>query len=338
MPILNEPSASAGPEVAVRPSAVVELSWILHAGLRADFRSGHEPLGAFYDAHLDLLPQVASFWVDDASGAVGYLELIVLAHAGGLLFATDLADLSDRVVEAAARPLPHLALGSESEGDRGIVRDRLIRLRRSARLRASYGALVAEVATAMEPLWRQAGRRSAEGACAVARARLARGEAWSEVAAGECDLGDLASRLVGGLGSDGTVVIAPAFFTHKGLLLDLPEMVLIGVRADPFDIRARARSDALARRLKALADPTRLAIVDLLAAGPRTVTELARAFGIAQPTVSNHVKLLREARLVTDVRVGTRRQLAVDHDTAAELLEHLGGVLVPSGPDRPPPL
>jgi DNA-binding transcriptional ArsR family regulator len=86
----------------------------------------------------------------------------------------------------------------------------------------------------------------------------------------------------------------------------------------------------LARRLKTLADPTRLGIVDLLVQGPSTVSELARHFGIAQPTASNHVKLLRDAGLVTDVRVGTRRQLSVDSATLEELLDHLRTMLSPS--------
>jgi len=60
----------------------------------------------------------------------------------------------------------------------------------------------------------------------------------------------------------------------------------------------------LATRFKALADPTRLAIVNRLAAkGETCVCELN--FGVSQPTVSHHLKVLREAGLVDVRRRGT---------------------------------
>jgi len=104
-------------------------------------------------------------------------------------------------------------------------------------------------------------------------------------------------------------------------------VVVIGVRTDTTGAEARARTEALARRLKAISDPTRLAMLDALRNGPRTVTEIAVAFGLAQPTVSNHVKVLRDAGLVTDVREGTRRNLMVQHEQMEQLLANLHVVL-----------
>jgi DNA-binding transcriptional ArsR family regulator len=127
--------------------------------------------------------------------------------------------------------------------------------------------------------------------------------------------------------STGVVVVVPAFFTHKGLLVDLPGVVVVGVRTDTTGAHARARTEALARRLKAISDPTRLAILDALRSGPRTATEIAAAFSLAQPTVSNHVKLLRDAGLVSDERSGTRRNLVVQHDMVEELIRSLHDVL-----------
>ena len=147
------------------------------------------------------------------------------------------------------------------------------------------------------------------------------------MARSECDFGELLDRTVADLEPDGELVVVPAFFTHKGLLVDLPGVVVVGVRTDTTGAQARARTEALARRLKAISDPTRLAMLDALRNGPRTVTEIAVAFGLAQPTVSNHVKVLRDAGLVTDVREGTRRHLVVEHDEVEELLANLHGVL-----------
>lgn len=65
-------------------------------------------------------------------------------------------------------------------------------------------------------------------------------------------------------------------------------------------------AEELARRFKALADPTRVAIVNRLAgAGEVCVCELVAAFDLAQPTISHHLRILREAGLVESRRRGT---------------------------------
>ena len=79
-----------------------------------------------------------------------------------------------------------------------------------------------------------------------------------------------------------------------------------------------------------LANPTRLAILHTLRREPRTVTGLANLFSLAQPTVSNHVKLLRDAGLVESGPDGFRRELVGCQDNVHDLLEHLQGVLAPT--------
>ena len=64
--------------------------------------------------------------------------------------------------------------------------------------------------------------------------------------------------------------------------------------------------------LAALGDPTRQAIVELLAAGPRAVGELAAELPVSRPAVSQHLRVLKEAGLVTDHAVGTRRLYRLD--------------------------
>jgi ArsR family transcriptional regulator len=55
----------------------------------------------------------------------------------------------------------------------------------------------------------------------------------------------------------------------------------------------------------ALSDPTRLLMIYCLREGPRNVTELAHELGVAQPTASRHLKILRDRGLVSTVRQGT---------------------------------
>jgi DNA-binding transcriptional ArsR family regulator len=64
--------------------------------------------------------------------------------------------------------------------------------------------------------------------------------------------------------------------------------------------------------LSALGDSTRRAIFEHLAERPRAVGELARELPVSRPAVSQHLKVLKDARLVVDQRVGTRRVYQVD--------------------------
>src|SRR5436190_24211055 len=62
----------------------------------------------------------------------------------------------------------------------------------------------------------------------------------------------------------------------------------------------------------ALADPTRGAVFERLADGPRAVGDLAHGLPVSRPTVSQHLKVLKEAGLVTDRPDGARRVYQID--------------------------
>lgn len=82
----------------------------------------------------------------------------------------------------------------------------------------------------------------------------------------------------------------------------------------------------LALRFKALGDPARLRLLSLIAAhesGTACVCDLTEPLGLSQPTVSHHLKVLREAGLVTSERRGTW----VHYSLVPGALEDLSGVL-----------
>lgn len=64
--------------------------------------------------------------------------------------------------------------------------------------------------------------------------------------------------------------------------------------------------------LDALGDRTRRAVLERLRGGPMAVNEIARELPVSRPAVSQHLRVLKEAGLVVDRRVGTRRLYAVD--------------------------
>ncbi len=65
--------------------------------------------------------------------------------------------------------------------------------------------------------------------------------------------------------------------------------------------------DRLSAVFSALADPTRRAILDRLAEGDATVSELARPFAMSQPAISRHLKVLEQAGLISRSRQATFR-------------------------------
>ena len=90
----------------------------------------------------------------------------------------------------------------------------------------------------------------------------------------------------------------------------------------------------LARRFAALSDPVRLRLVSLLATstdGAVCVCDLVEPVGKSQPTVSHHLKVLREAGLVASEKRGTNVWYAVVPAALESLRTVLGPVFEPAG-------
>jgi ArsR family transcriptional regulator len=108
-----------------------------------------------------------------------------------------------------------------------------------------------------------------------------------------------------------------------------------GLQSDQAHARAEQRVAAAAAIAKALADPTRLMLLHLVARYPGlslTVGDLAGQLGVSQPTVSGHLKQLRDAGLVGSERRGNRSYPRVDRAALDAALQRLDQVLAP---DRP---
>jgi DNA-binding transcriptional ArsR family regulator len=71
--------------------------------------------------------------------------------------------------------------------------------------------------------------------------------------------------------------------------------------------------------LEALGDATRREIMDRLRGGPRSVGEIAVGLPISRPAVSQHLRVLKEAGLVTERRDGTRRIYRIEPKAVADL-------------------
>lgn len=78
-------------------------------------------------------------------------------------------------------------------------------------------------------------------------------------------------------------------------------------------------TDPLSATFSALADPTRRAILVRLAAGPATVNELAEPFTLSLPAVSKHLKVLRNAGLLSQGRDAQRRPCQLEAERLQEV-------------------
>jgi DNA-binding transcriptional ArsR family regulator len=74
--------------------------------------------------------------------------------------------------------------------------------------------------------------------------------------------------------------------------------------------------------MDALGDPTRRAIFERLRSGPLAVVEIADELPVSRPAVSQHLRVLREAGLVSERREGTRRFYRVDPDGLGEVRDY----------------
>src|SRR3954465_6494181 len=88
---------------------------------------------------------------------------------------------------------------------------------------------------------------------------------------------------------------------------------------------AMARAATTSDVFNAIAEPQRRAILVLLRAGERPVTELAEELGMTQPGTSKHLRVLREVGLVRDRKAGRQRLYGLDAGGLRPVHEWTGG-------------
>jgi ArsR family transcriptional regulator len=313
-----------------RPSASVEVDWALSASFRVT-RDTQPALCDFYEEHPDLDERVRGLWgPEETLSYPCFLELSALAYGAGLLFTLETETFVSRLEEQCLNAPEDLAFAAETPDDGKRLRRRLHLLRNDERVRDRYVEVVTEVWEGLRDTWETEGRGAVKAAVAECLVSIGGGSDPTDLVIkhleqSNCtniDRDDIA-RLIEGLGEYGELVFVPSFFTGKGLIADLPGILIIGMPAKPVAAAARARTESLARRLKAIADPTRLAILDALMQHDMSITDVTNLFGLAQPTVSNHVKQLRDAGVVTSSTGGKRRQLTVRREVVDEIISAL---------------
>jgi DNA-binding transcriptional ArsR family regulator len=306
---LDFPQAPPLVRFDVRGAVVMELIWalLLHEGEpSADFP--HR--ASRFSRAPDLEARIRDWWGD---GEVCFTEVLVVADRGGVLFESDPERLWAGLAQGAAAPPRFEPLTSETPEDQVLFRTRLARLHDDAGLRTRWLQLLRDTWAAIEPGWVEEGHEVAAAAVWEIRSKLPLLGSYADLfsLAQVHDFCGLLPRLVGESAAAGQeVVLVPAWLARKGFLVSLPERLLWGTPSPSRPPGPSAETRDRARRHKALGDPTRLGIFEATARRPRTVGELARELAVAQPTISNHVRILRDAGLVDQEKGGGRRLVA----------------------------
>jgi DNA-binding transcriptional ArsR family regulator len=308
-----------GPQnvTVIGPSLVLDLSWAAHSVWSAPLRSQHPVLLALAEDHAEVGRSLQAFWTDELDCGA---ELQVLAHVAGAFEENDLDRLLAVLGAARSRLPAELPLRSEAPRDRELILARLRDLQDDGRWR-TYCRLLEQLFAPLESWWRSTGTEAVERAVVSARRAIEGGADWTRMVSSGCAL--LEDHLPDILTRGPQVVLAVCALFGKALYLDLPGCQLIGLGAGLGELGARARTEELARRMRVLADPTRLAILDHLRAGRRSVGDIALDFDLAQPTVSAHVKQLRDAGLISATRRGARLELSVNLEALQAIASEL---------------
>ena len=323
--------------VTAAASLVSDLSWLLHVAARPSMQARYPKLAEMFKGREDLADRVRNFWKDCSAEESCFTEMQVLAQRAEAVSATD-PDVLWSAIEKAVATVPlDLEMPSETPEDRRIYLDRLRRLRESPALLRSYLELLEAVWAPVDNMWQQA-LPVIEGAGRHVVAQYERGRSLELLIPQGCDI--LRARLPEILAKVETgqqpLLFVPCLFFGSSMYMEVSGLITIGTGVGQGDVAARAQTESVARRLKAVADPTRLALLHSLAAAPSSVGELAVLFRLAQPTVSMHVKVLRENGLVRSQREGGRLRLSADAGAVELLLDELRQAVL-QGADGPQP-
>lgn len=280
--------------------------------------------------HRPLIEDLTGFWQRFALGDVvpgtryrEWGELLVAAWATGTLLTEDVDACLDAAESAFVKGIQVPALDSEPAEVQDLIARRTRLLHENAPARAEFLALVRSTWALVQPHWERVGRDAAELAARDLRARARQSSDIRVLLPGNTYLHKESFQArISNANSRNELIIVPLGLAGGGQFYwAFPDVVLLGAGVDNAEREAlrRERSERAANRLKVLSDPTRVAILHELLRGsahhsrldvtcdhPATVTELASLFQLSQPTVSVHVKMLREAGLIFAERDGNQ--------------------------------
>ncbi|MGK2964769.1 MAG: ArsR/SmtB family transcription factor [Tepidiformaceae bacterium] len=336
MPVELQPARRAALGLRIAPSAVIEL---YEATAVLGYLGNWGELKAAWVegvANRDALVASLQEWLvrPPLSECWGNEEILFYAHRSGTLFDTSPDRFFERFDAVAAMPPGDTQMPTETPEVIEAVTERMERYHRDPDARHAYCEALKQVWEAIRPEWERDGLRRVEEACEGLRADFERSHDLKDVIPPtHLSLRDQFYPLVEGGYARGELVITPCYFAGEaGHIVEIAAgLVHIGFG---FDFarkleRIREGAERAAMSFKLVSDPTRATILKLIGQAPHSITDLANVLGLAQPTVSIHVKQLREAGLVTSTRAGASTLYQADAAKLRALLDEASRALLP---------
>jgi ArsR family transcriptional regulator len=326
---LGTEAAVAG--VRVLPAPVIDFQFALFSLAK----SCNDPdkqvpqwVNELQESHGELIRRIADFWpargLGEFEGAPYFEwgELLVAAWRADRLFTPQVTDFLDGLERSLSSTETTPPLYSEPRAIEDLVDRRLRHLRDDPEDRSRYIELMREFWGVLKPYWENAGSTDAARTAGELSNRLRNDVDLRSLVPGNNFLhkDEYRSQIANAQARGELFVVPLGLAGHGQLYWALPGVVLIGAGLESAEreARRRERAERAAGRLKVLSDPTRLAIlIELLRPSHHagTVTELASLFELSQPTVSVHIKMLREAGLARAERDGNQVHYQADEAT-----------------------
>lgn len=253
------------------------------------------------------------------------LELGYASDVDPQRFLTDFPELPKRLIEA---------FPDADDCDDDAEEPSWLRNPPSADWVANAARVLRELWQKLQPTWESTGRDAAEAAStAVAEGLEEHGDVLRALPRRHfAQFENLAGNLREAQARGRLRIVPLAFAEGGGFHLQGERVTAVG-----FGLHGERIHEVMERRVgqaalgaKALADPTRLMLLSLITrfdSMPMTVGDLAVQVGVSQPTVSGHLKLLREAGLVELERKGNKTYPKSNASTLKEALSALSEVL-----------
>ncbi len=311
--------------VQVKVSATNELVFALYVIHRAVHRPGsgwsQTWVPPLMESHAETAARVGKFWTD---GFPEWPELLLFAEAAGRLWDTDADQLLAQLPELTARGVRVPEFPAEAPEVRPIIAGRVERLGADAGLRQAYSQLMKDVWDVLRPHWNGGARGVAERMADDFRRRLAKVADFRDLLpVKHFARREMHQPLVDEALRRGEVVLVPLALAGVGVgFFSLSSCLIVaqGPEAASGASKHREEAERVAARFKLLSDPTRLSILGTLIECSYSITDLAEVFELSQPTISVHVKQLREAGLLDSQKVRGQMVYRASRERIQELV------------------
>jgi ArsR family transcriptional regulator, arsenate/arsenite/antimonite-responsive transcriptional repressor len=285
----------------------------------------------------DLAEQLREFWQEDGVG----LDLFPLVSNNGYTFDTSVGRFLDDLEQHLPifrQQLAQYKIGLQHKDPEKIKKElascealeqRLERLA-NKKFRSQFVGLLRRLWAFLEPQWESQGLSASRAACQQFMEQFAlHQDILAALPTHHFVQFENSRQYIKKAMQQGTVLVFPLYFAlGGGFSIDSGNQHLIGygIRSEDTHQALSEASAQLAMQLKTLADPTRLMLMTMLQRYSHfemSVSDFAEQLGVTQPTISGHLKLLRESGLVTLEKKGNKALYKLEAETLKQLVHDL---------------